>query len=80
MLHFAVKLGARGSEFFRDDVIRLRTLDFAEERILECVVVTALKNFANTLQMGLGIEPDFAPPPAFEENKVHLSSVARTPM
>ena len=43
-------------------------------------MVTALNNFANTLQMGLGIEPDFAPPPVFEENKVHLSGGAATPM
>jgi RNA polymerase sigma-70 factor (ECF subfamily) len=43
-------------------------------------VVTALNNFANTLQMGLGIEPDFAPPPVFEENKVYLSAAAPTPM
>ena len=43
-------------------------------------MVTALNNFANTLQMGLGIEPDFAPPSVFQENKVHLSAAALTPM
>jgi RNA polymerase sigma-70 factor (ECF subfamily) len=80
MLDFAVKLGARGSDISREDVVKLKTLGFTEEQILECVVVTALNNFANTLQMGLGIEPDFAPPPIFEENKVHLSGGAITPM
>src|SRR5271170_4002780 len=80
LLDFAVKLGTRGSEFSRDDVVKLRGFDFTEEQILECVVVTALNNFANALQMGLGIEPDFAAPPVFEENKVHLSGAALTPM
>jgi RNA polymerase sigma-70 factor, ECF subfamily len=80
LLDFAVKLGAHFSDFSNEDVIGLRALGFTEEQILECVVVTALNNFANTLQMGLGIEPDFASPPVFEENKVHLSGAALTPM
>ncbi len=80
LLDFAVKLGTRGPEFSREDVIKLQARGFTEEQILECVVVTALNNFANTLQMGLGIEPDFAPPAVFEENKVHRSSAALTPM
>ena len=62
LLDFAVKLGTRGPEFSREDVVKLRAVGFTEEQILECVVVTALNNFANTLQMGLGIEPDFAAP------------------
>jgi len=66
LLDFAVKLGTRVSEFSRKDVVKLQTLGFTEEQILECEVVTALNNFANTLQMGLGIEPDFEPPPDFE--------------
>jgi hypothetical protein len=80
LLDFAVKLGARFSEFFRDDVAKLRTLGFTEEQILECEAVTALNNFANILQMGLGVEPEFEPPVAFEQNKVHLSSVAGRPI
>src|SRR5271154_44075 len=80
LLDFAVKLGARGSDISREDVVKLKTLGFTEEQILECVVVTAFNNFANTLQMGLGIEPDFAAPPAFEENKVHLLDAVATPM
>jgi RNA polymerase sigma-70 factor (ECF subfamily) len=80
LLDFAVKLGTRGREFSRRDVVKLQALGFTEEQILECVVVTALNNFANTLQMGLGIEPDFAPPPVFEENKVHLADAVATPI
>lgn len=80
LLDFAVKLGTRGPEFSREDVARLRVFGFNEEQILECEAVTALNNFANTLQMGLGIEPDFAPPPAFEKNKVHLCDPAQSPI
>src|ERR1700730_1751327 len=76
LLDFAVKLGTRGSEFSREDVVKLRTLGFTEEQILECAVVTALNNFSNTLQMGLGIEPDFEPPVVFQENKVYLPPAA----
>jgi RNA polymerase sigma-70 factor, ECF subfamily len=72
MLDFAVKLGTRGREFCREDVAKLQALGLTDEQILECEVVTALNNFANTLQMGLGIEPDFEPPVLFEQNKVHL--------
>lgn len=79
MLDFAVKLGTRSSEFSREDVVKLQELGFTEEQILECEVVTALNNFANTVQMGLGIEPDFGPLAAFEENKVHLLGATETP-
>jgi hypothetical protein len=47
---------------------------------LESIVVTALNNFSNTLQMGLGIEPDFAPPTVFEKNKVNPLGTATTLM
>jgi RNA polymerase sigma-70 factor (ECF subfamily) len=80
LLDFAVKLGTRGPDFSGEDVVTLRAFGFSEEQILECEVVTALNNFANTLQMGLGIEPDFEPPLVFEKNKAHLSDAAETPM
>jgi RNA polymerase sigma-70 factor (ECF subfamily) len=80
LLDFAVKLGTRFSEFSREDAAKLRTLGFGKEQILESVVVTALNNFSNTLQIGLGIEPDFAPPSVFEKNKVNLSGSAPTLM
>ncbi len=79
LLDFAVRLGAHFSEFSGDDVIRMRALGFKEEQILECEVVTAFNNFVNTIQMGLGIEPDFEPPLAFQE-KMHLSAAMSTPI
>ena len=80
LLDFAVKLGSGVAEFSREDVAKLQKVGFNEKQILECVVVTALNNFANTLQMGLGIEPDFETPPGFEKNKVNLSGAAHTPI
>ena len=71
LLDFAIKLGTRFSEFTPEDADRLVLFGFTREQILEAAVVTALNNFANTLQMGLGIEPDFEPPPIFEQNKVN---------
>jgi RNA polymerase sigma-70 factor, ECF subfamily len=80
LLDFAVKLGAQYPDFSRDDVARLRTLGFTDEKILESEVVTALNNFANVLQMGLGFEPEFELPPAFQQNKMYLSPVIASPM
>ena len=80
LLNFVVKLGTRFSEYSPEDVGKLASFGFTQEQILEGVVVTALNNFANTLQMGLGIEPDFEPPSIFEKNKVNLSDAATTLM
>lgn len=80
LLDFAFKLGTRFSEFSPEDPVKLASFGFTREQILEAAVVTALNNFANTLQMGLGIEPDFEPPPTFEKNKVNLSGAATTLM
>jgi RNA polymerase sigma-70 factor, ECF subfamily len=80
LLDFAIKLGSRFSEFSLDDVIRLRTVGFTDPQILECEVVTALNNFANVLQTGLGIEHDFEPPLAFEQKKMNLWAVFDRPI
>jgi RNA polymerase sigma-70 factor, ECF subfamily len=78
LLDFAVKLGTRFSEYSPEDATKLASFGFTQEQILEGAVVTALNNFANTLQMGLGIEPDFERPSIFEKNKVNLSDAATT--
>lgn len=80
LLDFAIKLGSKFSEFSLDDVIRLRAAGFTDPQILECEVVTALNNFANVLQVGLGIEHDFEPPLAFEQKKANLWTVLDRPM
>jgi RNA polymerase sigma-70 factor, ECF subfamily len=80
LLDFAVKLGAHFSGFSPEDASKLASFGFTREQILEASVVTSLNNFANTLQMGLGIEPDFEPPLIFEKNKLNPSGAATTPM
>ena len=80
LLDFAVKLGTRFSEYSPEDGAKLASFGFTEEQVLEGAVVTALNNFANTLQMGLGIEPDFEPPSIFEKNKMNPSGATTTLM
>jgi RNA polymerase sigma-70 factor, ECF subfamily len=48
-------------------------------QILECVAVTAIGIFVDTLQAGLGVVPDFEPPSAFTEKKAHLLSGGARP-
>jgi RNA polymerase sigma-70 factor (ECF subfamily) len=80
LVDFAIRLGVRPSEFSRSDVAGLRAIGFTEEQILECVAVTAFNNFSNSLQMGLGFEPDFEPPVNFQQVAVKLSAPASSPM
>jgi len=76
LLDFVVKLGTRFSEYSPEDAATLASFGFRREQILEGAVVTALNNFANTLQMGLGIVPDFEPPSILEKHKVNPSGTA----
>jgi RNA polymerase sigma-70 factor (ECF subfamily) len=80
LLDFAIKLGAHFSQISREDIVDLRTFGFTEEQILECEVVTALNNFANIVQMGLGIESEFETPIVLAQNKVHLPVTASPPI
>jgi RNA polymerase sigma-70 factor (ECF subfamily) len=75
-LDFALKLAVRPLEISREDIELLRRHAFTEEQILEAVVMSSVSSFLNTLQMGLGTTPDFAPRRVFRpvpQNKVHLS-------
>ena len=58
LLDFTRKLAVRPSEFHSDDINNLRRHGFTEGHILEAVVATALNNFFNLLQIGLGTAPD----------------------
>ena len=71
LLDFALKLAVRPSEIRREDVGLLRRRGFSEEQILEGVVMTALTNFLNTLQMGLGTVPDFTPKRVFTQKDLY---------
>ncbi len=82
LLDFAQKLAVQPSRFGRPDVETLRHHGFTEEQVLEAVVMTSLTNFLNTLQIGLGAPPDFAPRRVFlrDLSKIaHLSPPDRRP-
>src|SRR5712691_5269858 len=75
LLDFALKLAVRPAEFRSEDMDPLGRHGFSEEQILEAVVMTSFTNFLNTVQMGLGTTPDFAPRRTFqpvERKKAHL--------
>jgi RNA polymerase sigma-70 factor (ECF subfamily) len=61
LLDFAQKLAGEPSAIAIDDWARLRTHGYADEQILEAVVITAFTNFLNTVQFGIGAVPDFEP-------------------
>jgi RNA polymerase sigma-70 factor (ECF subfamily) len=75
LLDFAVKLASQPVEVCLPDIDRLRAIGFRDEQILECIALTALSSYINTVRIGLGVEPDFELPPSFEQNKVHLPEV-----
>ncbi len=72
LLDFCLKVGTKPAEVRLEDVERLRSFGFSEVQVLDAVATTALNNFANTVQLGLGIETDFEPPRVFEKKKLHL--------
>ncbi len=72
LLDFALKLTSRPSEFHSEDIELLRQQGFSEERIMEAAAATALNNFFNTLQMGLGTTPDFKTNRVFGPEDAHL--------
>ena len=59
LLDFAQKLILRGNEFAIEDVDHLRSEGFSDEQILEAVLMVGLTCLLNTVQFGLGTEPDF---------------------
>jgi RNA polymerase sigma-70 factor (ECF subfamily) len=61
LLDFAIKLSTRPAEFSLADIQCLRQFGFSDEQIMEAISVTALTQFLNTLQQGLGCAPDFPP-------------------
>ena len=76
LLDFALKLTGRPREVGPGDIERLRGHGFSEEQALEAVVMISLTNFLNTLQVGLGVVPDFTPRRTFQgapPKIVHLS-------
>jgi RNA polymerase sigma-70 factor (ECF subfamily) len=61
LLDFAARLAVGASEFGEADLLGLREHRYTDRQILEVMVATALAKFLNTLQIGLGVAPDFPP-------------------
>ena len=80
LLDFALKLGRRPREFRRGDIEALREQAFTDEQVLEAVVMTALTMFLNTLQMGLGVVPDFEPKRIFPRQSLNPAGASARPM
>ena len=63
LLDFAAKLAVGSSQFGPADIRRLREQRYTDRQIVEAIAATALAKFLNTLQIGLGVAPDFEPRP-----------------
>jgi len=63
LLDFAAKLAGGTPEFGEADILRLRDHRYTDRQILEVIAATALAKFLNTLQIALGVAPDFKPRP-----------------
>jgi RNA polymerase sigma-70 factor (ECF subfamily) len=61
LLDFALKLASAPSTIAIEDWNKLRTHGYADEQVLEAVVITALTKFLNAVQFGIGAVPDFEP-------------------
>jgi len=61
LLNFARKLSASPHSFDELDVESLRKAEFNEQQILEAVLMVGLTQLLNSIQAGLGAEPDFKP-------------------
>jgi RNA polymerase sigma-70 factor (ECF subfamily) len=66
LIDFSLKLAGAPSAIDTQDWTKLRTRGYVDEQILEAVVITALTNFLNTVQFGVGAVPDFEPRIALE--------------
>ena len=65
LLDVTLKLATRPADFGQADIDLLAHHGWSSEQALEGVVLTALINFMNTVQMGLAPHPDFTPPHRF---------------
>ena len=61
LLGFGLKLSRHPTWIGTTDIDAVRTLGFADDAILEAVLVTALTQFLCTLSTGLGVRPDYEP-------------------
>jgi RNA polymerase sigma-70 factor, ECF subfamily len=80
LLDFARKLTREGNKFSVSDVQQLRAHGFSDEQILEAVLMVGLTNLLNTVQAGLGTEPDFKPRITFPAKEVNPPEDSERPI
>src|SRR6185503_16433092 len=71
LLDFARKLTSNSHSFTELDVESLRRSNFNDEQILEAVLMVGLTQLLNSIQVGLGTEPDFKPRIVFPLKEVN---------
>ena len=71
LLDFARKLAANPHSFSALDVQSLRDVNFNDEQVLEAVLMVGLTQLLNSVQAGLGTEPDFKPRLTFPVKEVN---------
>jgi len=76
LLDFAMKLAQEPGRIGAQGVARLRDHGFTEEQILEAVAMTALTNFLNMVQFGLGAVPDFPPRRVFPRISTKVANLS----
>lgn len=80
LLDFSLKLASQPNGITATDVDLLRDAGFNDEQILEAVLMAGLTNLLNSVQMGLGVEPDFKPRLTFPLKEVNLPADSERPM
>ena len=80
LLDFAQKLTLLGNKFAAEDVEHLRVKGFSDQQILEAVLMVGLTCLLNTIQFGLGTEPDFKPRVNISPKEVNPAAVSERPM
>jgi RNA polymerase sigma-70 factor (ECF subfamily) len=79
LLDFILRLQDDADRFGPADFEPLRKVGWSGEQILEAIVMSALSNFLNTLQCGLGTVPDFPVRVDFGNPSVNLSGPGAHP-
>ncbi len=76
LLDCVLILTQRPHEFSAEPIGKLRGCGFDDRQILEALVMTGLSMFLNTVQMGLGVTPDFEPGRVFPRAAVNPFAVS----
>ena len=80
LLDFAQKLVVQRNKFSAEHVDQLRANGFSDEAILEAVLMVGVTCLLNTIQFGLGTEPDFTPRVKISPKEVNPVSISERPI